>query len=212
MTGGEMRCAQVFFLLTLLSLLTGCFPVIYSEQPLGQQAVLDPKVWNGQWLANDGSWSTMSVVDSNTLVLGKRGVCNPSPMERREETKLRQTEGLYILQQKITEAADPRKVGLYRTDALLWLRGQTLYGFWPNEERVKALIEQGEIPGRIEGSHPILGALTPEHYNLIFALRRDSVEYPLAAKNDSPMLPLVASSFIKLPDELNPCKKGESGK
>jgi hypothetical protein len=188
MTGGEMRCAQVFFLLTLLSLLTGCFPVIYSEQPLGQQAVLDPKVWNGQWLANDGSWSTMSVVDFNTLVLGKRGVCIPSPMERREETKLRQTE------------------------ALLWLRGQTLYGFWPNEERVKALIEQGEIPGRIEGSHPILGALTPEHYNLIFALRRDSVEYPLAAKNDSPMLPLVASSFIKLPDELNPCKKGESGK
>jgi len=102
--------------------------------------------------------------------------------------------------------------GIHQIDALILpVPPASLYVFFPNEERVKALVEQGELPGRIENGRAILGALTPEHHRLLFDIRKltPPVEYPKMAKDDYPHFPVPLSSFHKLPAELDPCKKGD---
>jgi len=62
------------------------------------------------------------------------------------------------------------------------------------------LIEQGRLPRRYdEDGVPILGPLTEEHYDAMFRVRSDWLEKS-------------GSTLIKLPDALNPCKKGDKGK
>ena len=90
-----------------------------------------------------------------------------------------------------------------------------MYWSFINEQRVKALVEQGELPGRIEDDRVMLGALTQEHYKLLLRNRRTEVEYPMPAKDDYPDFPgtkHALAMLIKLPDELDPCKKGDRGK
>jgi len=215
-----MKCARVWFLLALLSLLTGCFPTIYSEQPLGEPAVLDPEKWNGRWLNSDGRVSTWTVVDTDTVAStafgnadrGLSSVCDPLPTKM-VRWGLREFQGWYIPYKKDDKIGI--KDGLYETAVLIRLK-HPLMMHWSfiNEQRVKALVEQGELPGRIEADRVILGALTQEHYKLLFRFRgaKSSVEYPMAAKDDYPDFPEpidALAMLIKLPDELDPCKKGD---
>jgi len=223
-----MKCARVWFLLALLPLLTGCFPSIYSEQPLGEPAVLDPEKWNGRWLS---TWvgdrtlkvSTLTVVDADTVAMystgfgngdgGLSSVCDPLPTKM-VRLSLREFQGWYIVYKKDDKISI--KDGLYVTSMLIRLKHPLMHWSFINEQRVKALIEQGELPGRIEGHREILGALTQEHYKLLFQPRsiKNSVEYPIVAKDDYPDFPdpMIGPIWIKLPAELDPCKKGDKGK
>lgn len=210
-----MRCARIWFLLAVLPLLTGCFPHIYSEQPLGEPAVLDHEKWNGRWLTKEGNVVTMTVVDTDTVASfsgktdgGLSSVCDPSPSDM-VRLSLRAFQGWYIVYKsngKIDTEDD-----LYITSTLIRLKGRSMYGSFINDQRVKALVKQDELPGRIEAGRVILGALTQEHYKLLFRTRRTKVEYPIAAKDDYPDVERKAVA-IKLPDELDPCKKGDKGK
>ena len=62
-------------------------------------------------------------------------------------------------------------------------------------ERMWNLIGEGRVPSRIdEDGTPILGPLTEEHYRAIVEWNRGPFQ-------------LNGITFIKLPDELNPCMK-----
>lgn len=207
-----MQSARIWFLLALLPLLAACWPVIYSEHPLGEPAVLDPKEWNGRWLGSShGSprLGTISVVDSDTIRL-RDADCDPSTedRERDDRLRLRQYKNWYIFAEKPDSTS-----GLYVISLLLRRVGAAVEWFYPNEERVKALIEQGDLPGRIEDGRAILGALTPEHYALLFGPGTRS-KYPRAAKDDIPYDPFEPQHpiMIKLPDELDPCRKANADK
>ena len=209
--GAEMQTVRIWLLLALVSLSAGCFPTIYSERPLGEPAALDSKQWNGRWLNNSGEWTTFLVIDTDTLAMGEGDICSPSPTSLKQ-TKLRRSTGWYILQEKLDEAASTSR--RYSTSGVMKLQGQVLYAFWINEHRVKALVEQGELPGRIEGGRVVLGTLTEDHYKLLFNVRtfKASVKYPMTAKNDFPIFPVPAMTYVKLPDDLDPCKKDESSR
>ena len=207
-----MKSARVWLLLALLPLLVGCvrFPTIYSKQPLGEPAVLDPEKWNGRWLHSNGEVVTWTVVGTDTLAGTKRGepYCDPSPSDM-DRASLREFQDWYILYKDNDEFLI--RDGLYVASWLIQLEGRTIYGSSINEQRVKALVEQGELPGRIEADRVILGALTKEQHKLLFHARAKKVEYPMAAKDDHPDVGREAVA-IKLPDELDPCKKGDKGK
>lgn len=211
-----MQSARVWFLLALLPLLAGCFslPVIYSEQPLGEPAVLDPKEWNGRWLDSNGGWRTFSVLGTDTLGFGPDGVCNPR-LEDFEIARFRKSGRWYLYYKERDKTA--------RTDSLCELtllgrrEGSMLQLFLINEERVKVLIEQGDLPGRIEGGRVLVGALTPAGHALLFSTPYNSLEerkrkYPITAENDLPYDSDEPLSFVKLPDELDPCKKAGADK
>ena len=99
-----MKSARIRFLLALLPLLTGCFPTIYSEQPLGEPAVLDPEKWNGRWLSAKGEVWTWTVVGTDTVAFtvardadsGLSRVCDPSPTDM-TRMSLREFQGWYIV-------------------------------------------------------------------------------------------------------------------
>lgn len=214
-----MKCARIWFLLALLPLLAGCFSKIFSEQPLGEPAVLVPEMWNGRWLNSDGGVSTWTVVDTDTVAStafgksdgGLTSVCDPSPSDI-NRLSLRESQGWYILYEE--NGRTPISNGLYETTLLVRLEGRGMVVSFINKQRAKALVEQGELPGRIEASRVILGALTQEHYKLLFHNRGTEVEYPMAAKDDYPDVYFTMRGywFLKLPDELDPCKKGDKGK
>ena len=212
--GAEMQTARIWVFLALLPLLSGCFPVLFSEQPLGEPVVLDPKGWSGEWLLVEGqdyAKATISVVDADTIVLSI-GDCDPqlglSVREHDLRFQLRRYEHWYI----IGETTAWEEVPLYRTGFLLHQRGSILEWFAPNEERVKALIEQGALPGRIENDLAVLGTLTPEHYTLLFGPGKLG-KYPKAAKDDVPYNPFEPRlTMIKLRGELDACNVVDAAK
>jgi len=205
-----MKCARIWFLLALLPLLAGCFPKIFSEQPLGEPAVLDPRNWNGYWLGDDGKWTRLLVVDADTLLIGPSNTCDPSSSEATERVHVRQSEGWYFAERGLDKSGSGT-VNLYETHELLRVENRTLYVFLPNDKRAMALVEQGELPGRIENGQVVLGALTPEQHEVLFQVKEFGV-YPRTAKDDIPYLPFPMATMIKLPDDLDPCKKDAASK
>jgi len=100
----------------------------------------------------------------------------------------------------------------YFTDFVLLSDGESsalVYLFtaagWHQEmldKRLKELVEQEALPGRIEPSgRVLLGPLKPEHYHLILTYKTGLFDWT------KPFLPL-----IKLPPGLDPCKKSEQRK
>lgn len=209
-----MAFARAWFLLAVVPLLAGWFGSIYSEQPLGEPVVLDPKEWNGRWVSfRRSAWYTFSVIDSDTLVVAYH-VCDPSQAEYLVKWKLRRAERWYIREEQTELSVRGSKISLYTTNTL-WFRDKEgpLYQYLVNDERVKALVEQGDLSGRIENHLVILGALTLKQKKLLFAVREldHPLGYPRTAKDDFPVYPEVGA-FIKLSNELDPCKKGDKGK
>jgi hypothetical protein len=72
--------------------------------------------------------------------------------------------------------------------------------FSVDEERVKDLVEQGVLPGRVEDRRVILGALGSDHHQILL-----SSQHP--AFNREP-----SGVAMKLPDNLDPCRKAEPAK
>jgi len=206
-----VRSLQRWLLISLISMLTGCLPVIHSDEPLGEVAVLEPAEWNGSWLSADEkniSLGTIRVVDADHGVIVVVDRCQPGPAEPRngELIQLRRSEkeGWFFPTwgdrdaqgQFIPRQAQPFAYIFFvsRPSAHSWLWYLVAQG------RVKALVEQGTLPGRVDGEDVTLGHLNPEHYATIL-----SEERPLVHWRD----PIIS---LKLPDDLDPCKKDHQGK
>ncbi|MGE5730587.1 MAG: hypothetical protein ACM37U_01510, partial [Gemmatimonas sp.] len=65
------------------------------------------------------------------------------------------------------------------------------------DDRFESLVRQGALPGRTEDGKLILGHLDSEHYKVLASIERPVVHW------EDPTV------FVRLPSELDPCRKGE---
>ncbi len=206
-----MRPPRLWFLIALLPLATGCVPVIYSEQPLGESTVLDPKEWNGTWLfATPDALGKIAVVDAERGVITLSGTdlsCKFVPSEKPEVWQLRRVPGGKPLERVIwyfptsfdlaTREASPSDGRLYKY-VVFWRGGRgVLDSYGVAADRIEALVRKGQLPGRVEGGKLIVGPLASEHYGLLL-----SDEQPLVDWQSH-------FSIQRLPPQLDPCEKSE---
>jgi len=206
-----MRRRYIWLLGALGIWLGGC-EGIYSEQPLGEEiAVLNPEKVDGLWLVPGGGLAGARVLDAQKGLLqiwaandsraGQKPAIQCEPPPSSEVWVLRrQRDGessLYFKEKKYG--------GLYLTVFTLLSDGE----WWAiayevsstADETLRKLIKQRLVPGRIEPSGKvILGALTSEHYRLILSEKSGLFRWKALAP------------YLKLPPELDPCKKAELDK
>ncbi len=206
-----MPRARVWSLLALCLLLAGCLPAIYSQEPLGERRALDPVMWEGTWLGPSGLEPRIlmiRVVDAERGIIGLRHGCREEG-RRLPDLQVRVSPGALPLGNSgatwlfmIEGALDAKgefvpKDGLpFQYTALAARPGRDLWTwYFVADDRFESLVRQGALPGRIEDGRLILGHLDPEHYQALA-----SVERPVVHWED----PTV---FLRLPPELDPCKK-----
>ena len=188
---------------------------MYSEQPLGEVAVLNPDKLNGTWLMAGGGLAGTRVLDSQKGIMvywmvaksGEAPVCEPPEADVKAcsaEPALcvwRHYEELFF-----SELLKDKKPGkpFFRTEAVIVTDQKSIammYEFVGQkklDERLRRLVEKGAVPGRVaDDGTVVLGALKPEHYKRIF-------EQESGAINWAQPIPL-----LKLPSALDPCKKGK---
>ena len=231
-----MRPINLLLSLALAPWLYGC-GTIYSAQPFGNEiAVFDPQRINGLWLAGDGSLIGVRVVDATngvvTTWLAKARPdsdkqialrCHP-PVVSNPTCSYENALGTCMKEKKSTctdhavaacawrhydvlyfpAIADAKK-DAYATEFGLFISKPEKE--WPlavlmhvkhGHNRIDSLIDEGKLPGRRDESGTrILGPLSLEHYKLIFSKETDPFDiFP------------GRYVFTKLPDEIDPCKKG----
>lgn len=173
---------------------------ILSEQLLGEVAVLKPEEWNGVWIYDGAELYRLAVIDADKGVLGGRDACDRSSPY--VPLKLRRFGSWYTESKPKLQGGPEGIVGLYEITHLSFRNGRALFRFEVDAKRIRALVEQGAIPGRIENENVILGTLMPEHYRVLLPENPGAKEVP-------PVHWRSARFSMKLPDELDPCKKGE---
>jgi hypothetical protein len=173
---------------------------ILSKQPLGEVAVLKPEEWNGVWIYEGAELYRLAVIDADKGVLGGRDACDPSSPYK--QLNLRQSGSWYTESTPGLRGGPESIVGLYEITHLSFRDGHALFSYEVDAKRIRALVEQGALPGRIENNNVILGTLTPQHYRVLLPENKDSKEAP-------PVLWRSVRFSMKLPEELDPCKKGE---
>lgn len=217
-----MRLTRFRFVLALLPLLAcaGC-PTIRSSQPLGEEtARIEAGLDGSVWLGVDGFWRIDTINAENGVAalsfmgLAEKGIdslkCEPPEdlVSACSGTKVschvwRHLSGtsLYFM----TRWPASRE-GIFRTDLLLERKGSTTvisYGFKKQSEldkRLTELIQERRIPGRITpDGGVVLGPLSSDHYKLLTDRDTGVVDW------EDPM------PFIRLPDQLNPCKTRAAG-
>jgi hypothetical protein len=173
---------------------------ILSEQLLGEVAALKPEEWNGVWVYEGAELYRLAVIDADKGTLGGRDACDWSSSY--VPLKLRQFGSWYTESKPKLQGGPEGIVGLYEITHFSFRNGHALFRFEVDAKRIRALVEQGAIPGRIKNDHVILGTFTPEHYRVLLPENRD-------AKKALPVLWESVRISIKFPDELDPCRKGE---
>lgn len=232
-----MRYLRVYLLVALATSLAGC-AAIYSEQPLGNEAVvLDPAEVNGTWLG-PGDLMRVRVLDnrSDTFIYwtlrrqsSKRSAeCAPprnvptSCFDGEAAGTCTVTVSRHVLDGAIAESAYGRSAYFFSAQEKRMNRKVHVTRFlglsdeksvavlypipWLGDvspqkselnKRLKALIEKGALPGHVDpDGMALLGALSQAHYQLIVSPDSGVFNWTM------PM------PYIKLPDELDPCKKG----
>ena len=235
-----MRSLRPWLLIAILPWLAGC-PTIYSDQPLGDEvAVLDPAAIDGFWLAGDYLFG-VRVVDAQKGRLIYWGAANfrkstPDATVQCEPPQhidsscytdkshsdtgtctLRHHHQKFAIGSERSVDADlyfPEErrpdESVYAT-TMVWLGdlksevgSSIVVRIWQDDlhRRLKELVQKGALPGRIESSgRVVLGALKPEHYDVLFSQESGIIDWRPPS--------LV---FMKLPPQLDPCKKRENPK
>ena len=223
-----MRSARFWPLLALIPWLAGCPAPILSEQPLGDEiAVLNPEKVDGIWLGPNGLLLGIRVVDA------KKGRfayweasdypgdtsfrCQPPPKLRdtcTNEDRSADDGTCTLRRQKVPGAEWPfffverrDNEGLYATDGVVTFDGHSfavVYSISASPlaaggqvyERLRELVAKHALPGRVEAKgQVVLGPLSPEHYKVVLSQESDIFNWR------------IGFPLIKLPDELDPCKK-----
>ncbi len=229
-----MRYVRTCLLIAQAALLAGCFPTIYSPEPLGEQTTLIPGEWNGRWLmptvdAGKHHVATFSVVDANKGVISILHGCEQPPSSNvNVMLQLR-----FMADPKIpTEVRPPRgfQLGWYFPTEV---RRDTRGDFVPSQSTVQpfsyshffyrpladqliwypiavdgvaSLIKQGALPGQVQGPTTILGHLQPEHYTLLLSEDHPLLHWQWGDPFDTPFY------FLRLPPDIDPCTKKEAVK
>lgn len=152
------------FLAMGIALLSGC-SAVYSVHPVGEQPLaLVPEEWEGTWLHQDGT-VTLAVTDA------ANGILEIGWVEKRQGKLAYETYLVQLLKHGewlFGNVHDRDKTGHY-----LWGRvkkddGQlTLWA--PDLAKIKALVEQQVLPGRLsnDGEDVVLDELSAAHLLVI---------------------------------------------
>lgn len=212
--------------------MAGC-PVMYSDQPLGEVATLDPKELDGTWLTPERELFGTQVLDSQKGMMivwkvGKVGetlICYPPEKDLNACSSdptlcVWRHHGNLFFSDLFNEkpalpndkpASKDRNSGMqyFRTTAVILTDQKSfaaVYAFVGHaqgdlDKRLRRLVDEGAIPGHIaEDGKVVLGPLQPDHYKRLFDQETGVVRWT------DPM------PVTKLPDALDPCKKGEQAK
>jgi len=223
-------------LLALIPSLAGCPPAILSEQPLGDEiAVLNPEKVDGIWLAPDDDLIGIHVVDGKNGRFTYWRVraywpngplrCQPPSEKYRKcesENELVFEGTCTLRRQKLAGERQPFYFVEWRTPdqvyattgvavfdgesfaiahaVIAWDRREGAWG--PDlgkrrvDERLRELVAKHALPGRVDAKGVVvLGPLSPEHYKVILSQENGLFDWT------------AGGPLIKLPDELDPCKK-----
>ena len=209
-----MRSLRVWLLLPLAPALASCFPFIFSEEPLGEVAELEPEKWEGSWLSADGEVAFFRVLDAKNGVIDVGGTSCESG--RREAIQLRKAPGQRFQERRAVDwyfplegdvdaqgafaskggllggcNADPPRCRYLST--FVRFEGALIMYQIADDVRIKSLVESGVLPGRVEQDEAVLGRLKAEHYDVLYAIDRPVMNW----RSGWP--------FIKLPPEIDPC-------
>jgi hypothetical protein len=212
-----VKSLRISSLVAFLPLVAGClpFPVsLFSEQPLGEIAVLEPEEWNGFWVDEHGKYVRFRVVDAENGLLADEGdSCNTSSREKSPQA-IRKFGDWYFFPSPEFDTWGK----LHVLSIVVFRSHNALFPFVVDTGRARALIEQGQLPGRLErverlkDEQVILGSLSAEHYRSLFP--EDLTEDELRGKERlrPPVLWKPVSVLVKLPLNLDPCKMTERPK
>ena len=150
----------------VLLILSACQSVIVDE-PIGEiPCVLDPEEWEGAWLL-DHEIMMVDVLDAENGVLRISGIEKGQDGDLRVETMTIYVRdgGAWLLgSMGDPEGEDP---------GYLWAAAKRqddqLILFEPDSLKFRALVEEGILPGWLDGNDVHLGPLEPEHVALILS-------------------------------------------
>jgi hypothetical protein len=191
-----------------MALLAGCFPQLYTDVPLGEPAQFKPSEWDGLWLCTDQALVRFRI--------GVPGIRDPAITESWRECDATQA-GLWQALMPAGSSGDIRHHGDWYflpcegrlatgepCEMSLVARrvGMAVYGYWADEDRIRKLMDEGKVPGRIELiqsagrqlERVVLHSLTADHYRVLFGADKGAFR-------------LMIGSCVRLPAELDPCNK-----
>ena len=178
----------------LSTLVVGCVTT-FSAEPLGEAiAILKPEEWNGVWMDQAGSLARVLVVDpaDGKLVLvqdWKDCSAKTTASDTEKVIQLRQSGSWYF------ESPDKKEV-LYEIWLALRRDREALFMCLADEERVRELVVSGALPGFVYEGDVVIWPLSPDQYSVLLAVERP------VFRCDVPGI-----VFMRLPDELDPCRK-----
>lgn len=150
-------------------LLCGC-NAVYSSRPVGDKPTdiqSHQDQWEGTWMAPDGGAMTVKVLDGSNGILKVGWI-----QEDKGELKI-QTADVYLRDGGGWTFASVKPQEEAGQNGYVWARiemKERIVILWaPDGMKFKTLVEDGKIPGSVEGSDVVLGNLESNHLDLITA-------------------------------------------
>ncbi|MBM4142681.1 MAG: hypothetical protein FJ225_03675 [Lentisphaerae bacterium] len=154
------------FVLCAAILAGGC-SAVYSPVPLGDKPVNiegERGEWEGTWMHADGAM-TVKVMD------GPNGVLKVGWIEDKQDDLKHETASVFLRNGAGWTFASIRPQDETNENRYVWARIEKkarLAILWgPDVKKFKALVQDGRLPGEVDGSDVVLGSLTSNHLALI---------------------------------------------
>ncbi|MEJ2175186.1 MAG: hypothetical protein P8Y76_09845 [bacterium] len=171
----------------VLPLLSGCFSVVLSDEPLGELVPLKPEAWDGFWVAKR-SVSLVRVVDADRGVISLiHKACEAPRSESQRDGflfELRQSRDAKWFFPTMVEREPSGNFGprggatsygyfflIFRPDSDTWI------SYRPSEPTIMSLIENGALPGRVGDDKVVLGHLEPEDYKVLLSEEHPTLQW-----------------------------------
>jgi len=155
-----------FFLLLVLGVLSGC-SAVYSTAPVGMQPKNienSQEEWSGTWLHAEGA-VTVRVVD------GANGELEVGWVEEKLGALKCETYAMHLREVGDWTFASFKPLGAPREDHYVWARirkEERMAILWPPDvEKFEALVQEGRLPGTVDGHVVVLDGLTPAHCEVL---------------------------------------------
>ena len=160
---------RAIFTICAALLISGC-SAVHSPVPVGEtptNIAAEQDEWEGTWIADDGHAILVTVVD------GTKGVLKVDWVEKnKEDTVEGSTASVYL-----------RDSGVWTFASMLEEDGDDERYFWgriirrkrqavlwtPDVKKFHALVEEGVLPGEIDGDDVTLGTLSSNHMEWIMS-------------------------------------------
>jgi hypothetical protein len=185
-------CAVAAVFGFLSTLLVGCVTT-FSAEPLGETiANLKPDEWNGLWMDKQGDLARVRVVDSaggKLLLIQDWKDCSArtTSSDTDRVVQLRQSGSWYF------ENPKKKKEVLYEVWLAFHRDREALFMCVADDERVRELVVSGALPGFVYEGDVVIWPLSRDQYSVLLSDSRPAFR--------------AVDVFMRLPGELDPCRK-----